>query len=119
MATPERRGAADAARPARSTPHLASLIRRSRALDPLARRHWLAVLPHLEPDDRERLRQILSTSEAATEVVPGTDAEVASASEAGAEADAKPEARSSATTGGDARMGITSTDRSPGRTGRA
>jgi len=95
MATPERLGAGDAARPARSTPHLASLIRRSPVLDPLARRHWLAVLPHLEPDDRERLRQILS------------------------EADSKPEAGSSATTVGDVGLSVEALDLLPGRGGRA
>ena len=43
----------------RREPTLAQLIRRSPALDPAARRQWLAVLPHLTPDDRERLREIL------------------------------------------------------------
>jgi len=43
----------------RSDPSLARLIRRSRALDGVARRHWLAVLPHLTADDRARLREIL------------------------------------------------------------
>jgi hypothetical protein len=40
-------------------PSLGQLIRRSPALDVSARRHWLAVLPHLTADDRERLREIL------------------------------------------------------------
>jgi hypothetical protein len=43
----------------RRVPSLAQLIRRSPALDASARRQWLAVLPHLTPDDRERLREIL------------------------------------------------------------
>ena len=43
----------------RREPSLAHLIRRSPALDASARRQWLAVLPHLSPDDRERLREIL------------------------------------------------------------
>src|SRR5262245_47656081 len=43
----------------RREPTLAQLIRRSLALDASARRQWLAVLPHLTPDDRERLREIL------------------------------------------------------------
>jgi len=43
----------------RNDPTLARLIRRSPALDASARRQWLAVLPHLSPDDRERLREIL------------------------------------------------------------
>ena len=43
----------------RREPSLAQLIRRSPALDAAARRQWLAVLPHLTPDDRERLREIL------------------------------------------------------------
>jgi len=38
---------------------LIRLIRRSPILDAPARRHWLAVLPHLTPDDRERLQEIL------------------------------------------------------------
>jgi hypothetical protein len=42
---------------------LAQLIRRSPALDASARRQWLAVLPHLAPDDRERLREILTEAE--------------------------------------------------------
>lgn len=52
-------------------PALARLLRRSRVLDTAARRHWLAVLPHLTPEDRERLRAILLEAEA------GADAEVA------------------------------------------
>lgn len=44
---------------------LARLIRRSRALDAVARRHWLAVLPHLATEDRERLRGILLDAAAA------------------------------------------------------
>ena len=43
----------------RSDPSLARLIRRSRALDAVARRRWLAVLPHLSGEDRARLREIL------------------------------------------------------------
>ena len=43
----------------RREPSLAQLVRRSPALDGAARRQWLAVLPHLTPDDRERLREIL------------------------------------------------------------
>ena len=44
---------------------LARLIRRGRALDAVARRNWLAVLPHLATEDRERLRGILLDAEAA------------------------------------------------------
>jgi hypothetical protein len=40
-------------------PSLAQMIRRSPVLDASARRQWLAVLPHLTPDDRDRLREIL------------------------------------------------------------
>jgi hypothetical protein len=36
------------------------LIHASRLLDPIAKRHWLRVLPWLTPADRRRLRQILS-----------------------------------------------------------
>jgi len=43
----------------RREPSLAHLIRRSPALDASTRRQWLTVLPHLTPDDRERLRAIL------------------------------------------------------------
>lgn len=43
----------------RPDPTLARLIRTSKALDASARRHWLAVLPHLTDDDRARLREIL------------------------------------------------------------
>jgi hypothetical protein len=45
--------------PARKEPTLAQMIRRSPILDASARRQWLAVLPHLTPDDRDRLREIL------------------------------------------------------------
>lgn len=41
---------------------LARLIRHSPALDAAARRRWLAVLPHLTPDDCERLRELLMES---------------------------------------------------------
>jgi hypothetical protein len=40
---------------------LARLVRRSWMLDPLMKRHWLRVLPHLTPFDRARLREILSS----------------------------------------------------------
>jgi hypothetical protein len=36
------------------------LIHASGLLDPIAKRHWLRVLPWLTPADRLRLRQILS-----------------------------------------------------------
>jgi hypothetical protein len=49
--------------PANRDATLARLIRRSRALDAQTRRHWLAVLPHLEAEDRERLRTILLDAE--------------------------------------------------------
>ncbi|MCC7370634.1 MAG: hypothetical protein IT306_19595 [Chloroflexi bacterium] len=49
------------ARP-RKEPSLAQLIRRSPELDAPARRHWLAVLPHLTDEDRQRLREILSST---------------------------------------------------------
>jgi hypothetical protein len=45
--------------PSRKEPSLAQMIRRSPVLDASARRQWLAVLPHLTPDDRDRLRAIL------------------------------------------------------------
>ena len=38
---------------------LAAAIRRSPALDPVMKRHWLRVLPHLAPRERERLEEIL------------------------------------------------------------
>ncbi len=40
-------------------PSLAQLIRRSPSLNAAERRRWLAVLPHLSPDDRQRLHEIL------------------------------------------------------------
>ncbi len=46
-------------------PSLAQVIRRSPALDATARRHWLAVLPHLTTEDQERLREILAAAAAA------------------------------------------------------
>ncbi|MFN8635106.1 MAG: hypothetical protein U0893_14720 [Chloroflexota bacterium] len=46
----------------RKAPSLAQLIRRSPALDASARRQWLAVLPHLSPDDQARLREILEVT---------------------------------------------------------
>jgi hypothetical protein len=45
--------------PSRKEPSLAQMIRCSPILDASARRQWLAVLPHLTPDDRDRLREIL------------------------------------------------------------
>jgi hypothetical protein len=41
------------------TSDLAKLVRKSRLLDPVARRQWLSVLPHLTPRDRIRLKAIL------------------------------------------------------------
>jgi hypothetical protein len=38
---------------------LAATIRRSPLLDPALKRHWLRVLPHLAPRERERLGAIL------------------------------------------------------------
>ena len=35
------------------------MIRRSRVLDPVLKRQWLRLLPHLAPADRVRLREIL------------------------------------------------------------
>jgi hypothetical protein len=43
-----------------STKELAAMIRRSRVLDPVAKRQWLRVLPHLTPPDRARLEGILA-----------------------------------------------------------
>jgi hypothetical protein len=40
---------------------LAALVRRSPALDPIARRQWLAVLPYLSERDRTRLAAILES----------------------------------------------------------
>ena len=42
-----------------SDKELAALIRRSRVLDPVLKRQWLRLLPHLAPADRARLREIL------------------------------------------------------------
>jgi hypothetical protein len=45
-------------------PSLAQLVRHSPALDATARRHWLAVLPHLTLDDQTHLREILAATAA-------------------------------------------------------
>lgn len=49
-----------AAPPPSSRDDLARLVRRSRVLDPVAKRQWLAVLPFLTPADRARLNEVLS-----------------------------------------------------------
>jgi hypothetical protein len=49
-----------------STRELARLIRGSRALDGSLKRHWLRVLAHLTPTDRERLAEILRRADAGT-----------------------------------------------------
>lgn len=49
------------------------MIRQSRALDAVARRHWLAVLPHLTADDRARLREILADASPASTPTPTGD----------------------------------------------
>lgn len=36
-----------------------TLVRRSRLLDGVSKRRWLAVLPYLTPSDRDRLTRIL------------------------------------------------------------
>jgi hypothetical protein len=41
---------------------LQALVRRSRVLDPVVKRQWLQVLPHLSPLDRERLYDILRSA---------------------------------------------------------
>lgn len=66
-------------------PGLTRLLRKTRALDPAARRHWLAVLPHLTPEDRERLRQILLEAEREQ----GTRAGMEPGAEAGTEPSAE------------------------------
>ncbi|HLZ07452.1 MAG TPA: hypothetical protein VKT80_02615 [Chloroflexota bacterium] len=47
-----------------TSPSLAQLVRQSRALDPVARRNWLNVLPYLTPDDRRRLESLLRSDTA-------------------------------------------------------
>jgi hypothetical protein len=42
---------------------LARLIRTSHLLDPVARRHWLSVLPYLTARDRARLGAILEAED--------------------------------------------------------
>jgi hypothetical protein len=66
----------------RPSPSLTRLIRQSPALDATARRHWLAVLPHLTPEDRERLRDIL-TADADAADMPIPDAQPAPSSPGG------------------------------------
>jgi hypothetical protein len=51
---------------------LARLIRRSRALGAVQKRHWLRVLPHLSPLDRLRLRAILASELTPSEEPPST-----------------------------------------------
>ena len=50
-----------------SDAELAAMIRRSRVLDPLLKRQWLRLLPHLSPPDRARLREILDLEAASEE----------------------------------------------------
>ena len=42
-----------------TTRDLARRVRQNRALSGSQKRYWLAVLPHLKPEDRERLDAIL------------------------------------------------------------
>jgi hypothetical protein len=51
---------------------LARLIRRSRELDRLQKRHWQRVLPHLSPLDRLRLRTILESEQQGEQIQPPT-----------------------------------------------
>jgi hypothetical protein len=46
------------------------LIRGSRLLDPITRRQWLKVVPHLSSSDRARLEEILRSDEEAREALP-------------------------------------------------
>lgn len=46
--------------PPRPERDLSALIRRSRVLDPVLKRRWLRLLPHLSPLDRARLHEILA-----------------------------------------------------------
>ena len=39
--------------------HLRRRVRRSKLLDPIAKRQWLTLLPYLSPSDRARLEEIL------------------------------------------------------------
>lgn len=40
-------------------------LKSTKVLEPRLRRHWLEVLPHLKPEDRRRLDQILREAEQA------------------------------------------------------
>ena len=51
--------------PTASNKELAARIRRSRVLDPVLKRQWLRLLPHLSLADRTRLREILDLERAA------------------------------------------------------
>ncbi len=44
---------------ASTTGDLTRLVRQTRLLDPIAKRHWLKLLPYLTPTDRARLEEIL------------------------------------------------------------
>jgi hypothetical protein len=50
-------------------------IRRSALLDPALKRHWLRVLPHLAPRERDRLRGILHAPTAGASAGQAQDGE--------------------------------------------
>lgn len=52
--------------PIASSKELAARIRRSRVLDPVLKRQWLRLLPHLSLADRARLLEILDLERTAT-----------------------------------------------------
>ncbi len=56
--------------PADEARELAQLIRKSTVLDPLLKRQWLGVLPHLKAADHARLRAILEEGNASAAPKP-------------------------------------------------
>jgi hypothetical protein len=54
---------------------LAAAIRHSTALDPVMKRHWLRVLPHLAPRERARLEEILRPPAPTGHAGPASDGE--------------------------------------------
>jgi hypothetical protein len=54
---------------------VAAAIRRSALLEPALKRHWLRVLPHLAPRERDRLREILDAPTAGARAGRARDGE--------------------------------------------
>ena len=57
-------------KPIASNKELAARIRRSRVMDPVLKRQWLRLLPHISLADRTRLLEILDLERAARQTSP-------------------------------------------------